>query len=118
MTVINIQEEIQKAMLDDAFVQAFAGKLKKALEMEEHLHDPETLDIVLDVDENNPTTFILNVADLYTEQPVVTATDRKTGQNTQLTEYLTNLAVRRLREAEVAGDGRYWAGLIKVGEEK
>ncbi len=117
MTIINIQEEIQKAMLDDAFVQTFAAKLRKALAAEDQLHDPETLDITLNVDESNPTTFILNVADLYTDQPVVTATNRESGETTQLTEYLTKLAVQRLREAEVAGEGRYWAGLVKVGGE-
>lgn len=114
MTTINIQEEIQKALLDDKFIVPFAEKLKKALNGEPPMHDPETLDISLNVSEDDPTTFILNVNDLYAEAPVITATQRGVGGSFYLGDHLTSRAIIRLREAEVAGEGRYWAGLVKL----
>lgn len=111
MTTINIQEEIQKALLDDAFVTTFAAKLKKALRDDSETVESGELEVSFDIAEEDPNSFFVEVENFGQPDGTITFKD-KNNQPVEVSDDLIHDAINKLAEKNVEGYLRIAAGLI------
>lgn len=113
MRIEGATEAIQKAMLDDSFIMAFANKLRRAM-AGEPLHDVNDLEIFFDIDDSDPQAFVLRAENLYTEHPVLSFSDRD-GTVREVDPVLVKQAIDTMIRLQLPDNHSYWAG-IKLKE--
>lgn len=129
MTTINIQEEIQKAMLDDEFVRVFASKFRAVMiDMENQAQqqpseDPETVDfedcdISLNMAQDDPLAFEVHVENFLSKEPTVFVKNRNDGIVLTLAPHLNEQVLAILKESGFDQNSGVFLGGLIVKEEK
>lgn len=130
MTTINIQEEIQKAMLDDEFVRVFASKFRAVMidmenqaQRQQSSEDPEMVDVEncdirLNMAEDDPLAFEVYVDDFLTSRPMVSVKNRDNDKVLTLAPRLNQQVLAILKESGFNQNSGVFLGGLIVKEEK